>query len=98
MPFVGLQEYEAPFSNVANVQLGLRFELASKISLALKGNIAHGTAEVSDFFRAGKSTFYGAGITAAYDSFMGSIVFTVGRNSWSDDIQLAVNLGYRFAY
>jgi len=25
VPFVGLREYEAPFSNIANVQLGLRF-------------------------------------------------------------------------
>ena len=98
MPFVGLREYEAPFSNIANVQLGLRFALAPKFSVDLKGNIAHGTDEISDFLRAGKSTFYGVGITAGYDSFLGPIVFTVGRNSWSDDVQLAVNLGYRFGY
>ena len=98
VPFVGLREYEAPFSNIANVQLGLRFALAPKLSLALKGNIAHGTVEITDFFRAGESTFYGGGISLGYDSFMGPINFTFGRNTLSDDYQLAVSLGHRFVY
>jgi len=98
IPFVGLQEYEAPFSNVANAQLGLRLALTSKFMLDLKGNVAHGTNQAGVFFQEGGNTYYGVGISLGYASFMGPMIFTFGRNNWNDDFQLAVSLGYRFGY
>jgi len=98
IPFVGLQEYEAPFSNVASAQIGFRLALTPKLMFALKGNIAHGTDQTSAFFQEAGYTYYGAGISLGYDTFMGPAVFTFGRNSYSNDFQLAVSLGHRFGY
>ena len=99
LPFVGLQEYSAPFSYVANLQLGLRFYLSQKLLLAVRGNLAHGVSEKNTFFKnLSNQTYLGGGLSLEYDSFMGPIAFTIGRNNWNDEFQLAVNLGYRFVF
>ena len=99
LPFVGLKEYEAPFSNVANLQLGLRFNLSSKLLLTLKGNVASGNyAEAAVFDDFGDNAIVGGGLSIGYDSFLGPINFTLGRNSWNNEWQYAINMGHRFSF
>ena len=97
IPFVGLQEYAAPIDKVASMQFGFRYYFAPKCMIDLKANLAKrlgdtGNAEGAD------DTVYGLGISASYDFFLGPMTFTIGHSSLTDDIQLAVNMGYRFNY
>jgi len=99
LPFVGLQEYAAPFSNIANLQLGLRIYVTPKLMLSVRGNIAHGVNEINTFFKdINNQNYLGGGLSLEYDSFMGSFVFTIGKNNWNEELQVAVNLGYRFVF
>ena len=99
LPFVGLREYETPFSNVANLQLGLRYALNPKFFLALKGNIAAGNYAYDAIFDDFKdNTLVGGGLSIEYDSFLGPISFTLGKNSWNKEWQYAINMGHRFNF
>ncbi len=99
LPFVGLREYEAPFSNVANLQLGLRYALNPIFFLTLKGNVATGNyADDSIFDDFNDNTIVGGGLSIEYDSFLGPISFTLGKNSWNNEWQYAINMGHRFSF
>ena len=99
LPFVGLREYEAPFSNVANLQLGLRCALNSKFFFTLRGNIATGDyADGSVFDDFKDNTIAGGGFSIEYDSFLGPVSFTLGKNSWNNEWQYAINMGHRFNF
>ncbi len=97
MPFIGLREYSAPFSQITNLQLGIRCALTPKVFLDLKGNVAHGSDSLEGMTNV-DNTFYGYGASLAVDSFLGPLNITVGHNTWSNDVQVALSFGYRFNY
>ncbi|MDA8692896.1 patatin-like phospholipase family protein [Saprospiraceae bacterium] len=97
MPFIGLREYSAPFSQIANLQFGIRCSVTSKVFLDLKGNVAQSSDSLEGMTNA-NNTIYGYGGSLAVDSFVGPLSISVGRNTFTDDVHVALSFGYRFNY
>jgi NTE family protein len=98
VPFAGLNESEVKTGSIISAQLGLQYQLAKKMFLTGRFNMA-----LYDFQKpeSGKITaannlLTGYGLTFGYDSAIGPIEMTAMYCDQDAKVRYNLNLGYRF--